>query len=205
MFNEGDAVVSKIHGSVAIGRGARMLMICGALLALPGCAAVALTAGGLAAGAGVNHTLNGIAYKTFNNSLDEMRGASLVTLAQMDMEVVMDEQTEEGWEINATASEREIDIVQDALARNDVEINAQQVRQTILDIVFEVQRRYWDLVFSRRNLEAQRSSLKLAQDFLADNKVRVELNVLAPVELIQSETQVKFRPSWDCPNRKQEV
>lgn len=110
MFNEGDAVVNNVHGSVAVGRGARIMLMCGALLALPGCAAVAITAGSMAAGAGVNHTLSGIAYKTFNHSLDDMRGASLVTLAQMDMEVVMDEQTDEGWEINATAIEREIDI-----------------------------------------------------------------------------------------------
>ena len=71
---------------------------------------MALTAGGLAAGSGINHTLNGISYKTFNNPLDELRGATLATLAQMDMEVSRDEVTDSGWAITATAIEREIQI-----------------------------------------------------------------------------------------------
>lgn len=91
-------------------RGARVALMCAAFMALPGCVAVALTAGGLAAGAGVNHTLSGIAYKTFNNPMDEMRGATLVTLADMDMDVTTDDETEDGWEIKATAIDREIDI-----------------------------------------------------------------------------------------------
>jgi outer membrane protein TolC len=78
-------------------------------------------------------------------------------------------------------------------AEKFTEIAEQEALQTILDIVFEVQQSYWTLVFRIRDLEARREALKLAQDFLADNKVRVELKVLAPVELIQAETQVKFR------------
>ncbi len=79
-------------------------------LALQGCAAVALTAAGVAGGAGVNHTLSGIAYKTFNNSLAELRTGTLRTLEDMDMTVIADSETEGGWEIKATAIEREIDI-----------------------------------------------------------------------------------------------
>lgn len=81
-----------------------------AALSLSGCAAVALTAGGLAAGAGVNHTLSGIAYKTFNDDLETLRIATLITLEQMAMEVTDDTATDEGWEIIAIAAEREIDI-----------------------------------------------------------------------------------------------
>lgn len=78
-------------------------------------------------------------------------------------------------------------------AQEGTDIAKQQLLQTILDIVFAVQQRYWELVFRIRNLEANRAALKLAEDFLADNKVRVELKVLAPIELVQSETQVKQR------------
>ena len=81
-----------------------------ASLALQGCAAVVLTAAGVAGGAGVNHTLNGIAYKTFNNSLAELRAGTLRTLKDMDMTVIEDSKTEDGWEIKATAIKREIDI-----------------------------------------------------------------------------------------------
>jgi outer membrane protein TolC len=69
----------------------------------------------------------------------------------------------------------------------------QRVLQAILDVVFQVQERYWDMVFRLQDLEAQRESQKLAEDFLAENKIRVELGTLAPIELVQAETQVKLR------------
>ena len=86
-------------------------------LALQGCAAVALTVAGVAGGAGVNHTLSGIAYKTFNNSLAELRAGTLRTLEDMDMTVIEDSETDDGWEIKATAIEREIDIELEQLSK----------------------------------------------------------------------------------------
>ena len=86
-------------------------------LALQGCAAVALTVAGVAGGAGINHTLNGIAYKTFNNSLAELRAGTLRTLEDMDMTVIEDSETDDGWEIKATAIEREIDIELEQLSK----------------------------------------------------------------------------------------
>ena len=96
------ALASSVRAPVAA------LLLAG--FALQGCAAVALTAAGVAGGAGVNHTLSGIAYKTFNNSLAELRVGTLRTLKDMDMTVTEDSKTEDGWEIKATAIEREIDI-----------------------------------------------------------------------------------------------
>ncbi|MGQ4808907.1 hypothetical protein NKDENANG_02302 [Candidatus Entotheonellaceae bacterium PAL068K] len=69
----------------------------------------------------------------------------------------------------------------------------QQVVQTILDVVFEVQQGYWELVFRMQDLEAKRESQQLAEDFLAENTIRVELGTLAPIELVQAETEVKTR------------
>ncbi len=86
-------------------------------LALQGCAAVALTVAGVAGGVGVNHTLSGIAYKTFNNSLAELRAGTLQTLKDMDMTVIEDSKTEDGWEIKATATKREIEIELEQLTK----------------------------------------------------------------------------------------
>ncbi len=69
----------------------------------------------------------------------------------------------------------------------------QRVIQAILDVVFQVQERYWEMVFRLQDLEAKRESQKLAEDFLAENKIRVEIGTLAPIELVQAETQVKLR------------
>jgi outer membrane protein TolC len=78
-------------------------------------------------------------------------------------------------------------------AEKAVEIAEQQVVQTILDVVFEVQSSYWDLTARIDDLASQREALKLAQDFLEENTIRVELGTLAPIELVQAETQVKVR------------
>lgn len=89
---------------------ARHAAVAAMAMVLGGCAAVAITAGGLAAGAGVNHTLSGIAYKTFNEDTETMRIATLITLEDMAMEVTADAATEAGWQITAIAIDREIDI-----------------------------------------------------------------------------------------------
>jgi outer membrane protein len=70
-------------------------------------------------------------------------------------------------------------------------IAEQQLLQILLDTVFAVQQSYWDLVFRIQDLAVKRETQKLAEDFLAENKVRVELGTLAPIELVQAETRVK--------------
>lgn len=90
------------------------LCLCALALALQGCAAAGVTlataGAGVGMGAGVEHTLNGIVYKTFGVSINELRFAALKTLDHMDMPVIVDEKTETGWKLTATATERTIDI-----------------------------------------------------------------------------------------------
>jgi outer membrane protein TolC len=78
-------------------------------------------------------------------------------------------------------------------AQNTEQIAVQQVLQTILDTILNVQQSYWGLVFSIQDLAVKRESQKLAEDFLAENTMRVELGTLAPVELVQAQTRVKTR------------
>ena len=87
------------------------------LLFLPGCAAVALTAGSMAAGEGINHTLSGISYKTFSASIDDMRVATFKTLDRLDMDVTDQEQMPSGWKIMAKAYDRQIEIELEALTK----------------------------------------------------------------------------------------
>ncbi len=84
---------------------------------LGGCAATALTAGSMAAGTGINHTLNGITYKTFVTPVDDLRAATLATLDMMDMSVTDIKEVKSGWEIKATAYDRTIEIELEALTR----------------------------------------------------------------------------------------
>ena len=83
-------------------------------LTLQGCAAAGLTLASAGAsaglGAGVEHTFNGIVYKTFATPLNEVRFATLKTLDRMAMPVTADAKSDGGWQLSATASDRTIDI-----------------------------------------------------------------------------------------------
>lgn len=85
-------------------------------LTLQGCTAAAIgvtiaTAGaGAGMSVGVEHTLNGIVYKTFAASANDVRFATLKTLDVMGMPLTTDEATTTGWRLSATASDRTVDI-----------------------------------------------------------------------------------------------
>jgi hypothetical protein len=90
------------------------VVVVAGLLFLPGCESIALTAlgigGGTAVSAAVNHTLGGIAYKTFNAPVGGVHQATRKALADMDMTVTSDTTTESGREIIAQAGDREIGV-----------------------------------------------------------------------------------------------
>lgn len=86
-------------------------------LFVQGCAAVALTAGSLAAGAGIDHTLTGISYKTFNTSMNKLRLATLKALRRLDMKITDEKKIKDGRQIFAKAIEREIEIEFEVLTR----------------------------------------------------------------------------------------
>ena len=88
----------------------RITALFAGLVLLQGCAAIAVTAGGIAAGVGVNQTLSGIAYKTVVAPIKNTRLATLKTLNRMEVDIKKDEATKEGWQITATAADRNIDI-----------------------------------------------------------------------------------------------
>ena len=85
------------------------------MLSLQGCAAAAVTAGGVGMGTGVEHTMNGIVYKTFAAPSNEVRFATLKTLDRMGMPVTVDQKADSGWKLTATANDRTIDIELQAL------------------------------------------------------------------------------------------
>lgn len=95
----------------------RLVPIILSALILQGCAAIALTAGGLAAGQGIDHTLTGITYKTFSTPMNRLRLATLKTLHRLDMKVTDDSKTEDGRRILASAASREIEIEFEILTR----------------------------------------------------------------------------------------
>lgn len=88
----------------------RVVVILSTMLAMPGCAAIALTAGGLAGAVGVDHTLSGIAYKTFTAPIDNVESATLEGLKGMDIGVEETQKTDTGYLILAAAYNRQIQV-----------------------------------------------------------------------------------------------
>ncbi|MBI2840567.1 MAG: TolC family protein [Acidobacteria bacterium] len=79
------------------------------------------------------------------------------------------------------------------IARKSAESSEYQFRSSITGVITQVQQTYWNLVYSLANLEVQQQSLKLAQDLLEQNKIRVQVGTLAPIDILQSEAEVASR------------
>lgn len=81
------------------------------LIALAGCESLAFTVFGIGASTGVQHQLNGVAYKTFTVPLHQVHKAAMGGLDRMGIKVVSRERIEAGGEIiRASAPERDIEI-----------------------------------------------------------------------------------------------
>lgn len=90
---------------------------------------------------------------------------------------------------------REIDAPrrQIKIAKKRLDISDSQFRQRAVEIIAQVQRAYWDLVFARRDREIKRESVELAQTQLESNQRRVEVGVLAPSDVISARVEVERR------------
>ena len=82
---------------------------------LGGCAAVGVTMLGVGAGLGAAHQLSGISYKTFTESLPEVKRATILALRRMAIEVSAVERMENGERIVAKAADRDIEIELESL------------------------------------------------------------------------------------------
>jgi outer membrane protein TolC len=76
------------------------------------------------------------------------------------------------------------------VARKNLSLTDAQFRQRAIEVITNVQRSYWDLVFALRNLQIQRDSLSDAREQLAHNRRMVTEGSLAPIDVVAAETQV---------------
>ncbi len=76
------------------------------------------------------------------------------------------------------------------IAKRNLSLTDTQFRQRSIEIIAGVQRAYWDLAYTLRNLQVQRDGVRDAKDQLVHNKRLVEEGQLAPVDIIAAETQV---------------
>jgi len=88
---------------------------------------------------------------------------------------------------------REVNTWRIHVARNTLDVSESQFKQTVLDTVAGAIKSYADLNFAIMQLRTARFSLDLAQDFLAQNRIKVRVGTLAPIEITQAEAQVADR------------
>ena len=81
-------------------------------------------------------------------------------------------------------------LVVTALNRDASEI---QLRGTIATTLANVRNAYWELVFSIQALEVARGSLDLATKLVTDNRARVEVGALAPLDVVQAQAEEATR------------
>ena len=79
------------------------------------------------------------------------------------------------------------------IAKNNREVSDLAFEAQVIATVTQVQNLYWDLVSFRAEVRSREEDLRLAQKLYEDNKRRVEIGVLAPIEIVRAEAEVASR------------
>ncbi len=73
------------------------------------------------------------------------------------------------------------------------EISDEQFRQVVTNTVALAKKQYYDISFAVDNLEAKRKSLALAEKLLSENRIKVKVGTLAPLDVVEAEAEVASR------------
>jgi len=79
------------------------------------------------------------------------------------------------------------------LSQKNREITEIDLRQTITSTTRNVRNAYWDLAYAIGSLDVQRQSLELARESLRNNRSRVEIGTMAPIDIVEAEAEVAQR------------
>jgi HAE1 family hydrophobic/amphiphilic exporter-1 len=76
------------------------------------------------------------------------------------------------------------------IAKKNLSLTDAQFRQRAIETITGVQRAYWDLVYTLRNLQIQREAVRDARQQLEHNRRMVAEGMLAPIDVVAAEAQV---------------
>jgi outer membrane protein TolC len=90
---------------------------------------------------------------------------------------------------------RKIDNTRTQLLTTEIsqDIAELDLQATTASTVAQVRNAYWELVFGILNLENQRASLDLASKLVQDNRARVEIGTMAPIDIVQAQAEEATR------------
>ena len=79
------------------------------------------------------------------------------------------------------------------VAKKNLHISEAALASEMMTVVSRVEVAYLDLIFTRENIKVQEKALELAERLLAENRKRVEVGTLAPLDEKQAEAEVAAR------------
>jgi len=94
------------------------------LASATGCEPISLTALAIGGATGVQHTLNGMTYRTFTAPAPRVKSATLAALGRMGIKVDTTERTEGGEVIKASTPDRQIEVEVEKISANTTRLRA---------------------------------------------------------------------------------
>jgi outer membrane protein TolC len=79
------------------------------------------------------------------------------------------------------------------VASNNHQISLNQLKLNLINLVYNVEQAYWNLIFAIEDLKVKQQSLKLAKDLLEKNRLQVKVGTLPPMDVLASEAEVASR------------
>ena len=87
-----------------------------------------------------------------------------------------------------TATKRSITV-----ARNSRDISLFALKQQVIDLIYQTEEAYWNLVYSHQNMAVKEKSLQLAKDLLKQNETQVKVGISAPMDILTAQAEVAAR------------
>lgn len=76
------------------------------------------------------------------------------------------------------------------IARRNIKLGDEMLREQLMRTILSVEQAYYTLIFTRENVKVQATALELASQLLRENRKRVEVGALAPLDEKQAEAEV---------------
>jgi len=122
---------------------------------------------------GLNYSLQSSVAESYGPGFDNSGGAGSITLSQPLLK---------GFWIDRTRLSVRV-------AKNRLKYSELNLRQTIMSTATTVEQAYYDLIYSREFVKVQQKAVELARQLASENKKRVEVGALAPLDEKQAESQ----------------
>ena len=79
------------------------------------------------------------------------------------------------------------------VSRINRDISDIDLEETVVNTLANVSLAYWDLVYARAAVGVQRQALDLAEQLVQDNRARVEVGTMAPIDVVQAQSEAAAR------------